>query len=79
MTDPDDPICSGSRDNKDVERFLSPSEAAETLQLSLRHIRREIVSGKLPIHQFGRAQRISPEDFAAYCKCHRRQPRKPGK
>jgi excisionase family DNA binding protein len=52
-------------------RFLSAPEVARLLGLSLRHVRREIAAGHLPIHRFGKAVRIASEDLDSYVRARR--------
>ena len=44
---------------------------AEILDVSERHVRREIEDGKLAVYRFGRAIRISDEDLKAYIAASR--------
>jgi excisionase family DNA binding protein len=55
----------------DGRRFFTVEEAARCLNLSPKHLRRDIKAKKLRVHRFGRAQRISPEDLEDYTRRHR--------
>jgi excisionase family DNA binding protein len=48
-----------------LPRLLTANEAADTLHVSLRTVRRLIANKKLPIVRVGRAVRIRPEVLAA--------------
>ena len=52
-------------------RFLSVADVAERLAVSVRTIRRWIVSGALPVHRFGAVIRIAEVDLRAFIALHR--------
>ncbi len=52
----------------EFEGFQSVSEFARSLNLSERHVRREIESGAIAVHRFGRTIRISPADRKDYIR-----------
>ena len=54
--------------------YLAPNEVARRLGLSERTIWREIAAGRLVVHRFGRATRISHEDLAGYTAQRRHTP-----
>lgn len=64
----------GGTDNTDKsdEAFFTVEATARHFQLSERQIWREIAAGKLVVHRFGRAVRISPRDRASYAARHRK-------
>lgn len=51
------------RDAPDHLHLLKVSEAAERCHLSIRHLRRMIKAGTLPVKRFGGAVRIHPKDL----------------
>jgi excisionase family DNA binding protein len=54
-------------DQLDQTPLLSPQDVADHLQSSLRHVRREIASGALPVVRLGsRMLRITPKALARY-------------
>ena len=44
-------------------RLLTVKEAADRTRTSVRHLRRMIKAGGLPVNRFGRAVRIHPKDL----------------
>ena len=46
--------------------MLTCDEVAGQLQMSVRHVRRLMAAGALPVHRFGTAVRISSDDLARY-------------
>lgn len=51
--------------SQSLPNLLTAEEVAEILRLSVRTVRRQIASGKLPIVRIGRAVRIRPEAVEA--------------
>jgi excisionase family DNA binding protein len=49
-----------------TERLLTIDEGAETLNVSVRTLRRRISQGELPVIRDGRIVRIQPEDLRRY-------------
>jgi excisionase family DNA binding protein len=49
-----------------IQSLLTPLEAADRLQVSIRTVRRLIVSGKLKSLRIGRLRRITPAALEAY-------------
>jgi excisionase family DNA binding protein len=49
-----------------VDQLLTVPEVADSLQVSIRTIRREIASGRLSVIRISRLIRISPAALAAY-------------
>jgi excisionase family DNA binding protein len=58
---------------KSISSFLTLNQTAETLKVSVKTVRRWIVSGELIAHRFGRQLRISNDDLQSFIKL-RRQP-----
>jgi excisionase family DNA binding protein len=53
-------------------QFLTVSQAAELMGVSVSHARREIALGKLAVHRLGtRTLRISRRDLSAYLEARR--------
>ena len=52
-------------------RLLTIAEVAAKLSVSPKHIHRAIARGELPIHRFGRAVRIAPDDLEQFINRHR--------
>ncbi len=48
--------------------LLPAAEVAGRLGVSLRHVRRLIASGRLPVHRLGRAVRISEPDLRHFLR-----------
>lgn len=55
----------------EAERFQTASEFARFLNVSDRHVRREIAKGEIVVHRFGGAVRIGPADREDYIKRRR--------
>ena len=55
-------------------KFYTPAEIAGRWQCSLRHVRRVIASGGLPVHRFGKIVRVSHTDLRAHEKTRRMDP-----
>ena len=53
-------------------RMLSVDDVATQLDISLKTVRRMIVSGELRVHRIGRSIRISEADFQSFISMHRR-------
>ena len=56
--------------------LLPAAEVAGRLGVSLRHVRRLIAGGRLPVHRLGRAVRISEPDlqrFLSSCRAEEQQ------
>ena len=47
---------------------LLPAEVAGRLGVSLRHVRRLIAGGRLPVHRLGRAVRVSEADLRHFLR-----------
>lgn len=52
----------------DEEQLHTVKHIAQRAQLSARLLRRDIDSGKLVVHRFGRAIRISESDYQDYLR-----------
>jgi excisionase family DNA binding protein len=46
--------------------WWTPKQIAETLQITPRTVQPWIMSGTMPVHRFGRAVRISNDDFETF-------------
>ena len=49
-----------------TQEFYTVSEIAERWRVSIRHVRRQIESGKLKVTRFGKAVRVAAADLALY-------------
>ena len=52
-------------------RFFTVAEVADTVEVSVRTVRRWIKSGELVAHHFGTAVRIAESDLKAFLAQHR--------
>ena len=59
-------------DTAAVPRLLTLEEAAETLNISLKTLRRRIAAGDLPAIQDGRILRVHPRDLEHYIASRRK-------
>ena len=76
LTDPTavlatDNAMSSDNANNAANCFLTVVEVADRLGVSPKHVRRAIDRGELPVHRFGRAVRIAPEDLERFISRHR--------
>ena len=53
-------------------RLLTPPEAAATLNVSLKTLRRRIAAGALPVIRDERVLRVHPDDLSRYVASRRR-------
>jgi excisionase family DNA binding protein len=66
-----DNAMSSDTANNAANCFLTVVEVADRLGVSPKHVRRAIDRGELPVHRFGRAVRIAPEDLERFISRHR--------
>lgn len=56
----------GTEEMTKTDKMHTVADVAEILNVSERHVRREISVKKLSAHRFGRAVRISEDDLRSY-------------
>jgi len=61
-----------SRRNDTIEPLLTPAEAAEVLNTSVKTVHRRFKSGALPAILDGRVVRVHPADLRVYIAARRR-------